>query len=763
MRSWATLDVARTATFEFITNGTLGTSGESVRVALEAAAEGDPAALAKLLNVHTSDDACQVLSRARIRLEKSGAEEVLHDAEREVRSILPGARTETDLKATARHVVDELFRLLMDRAGRQAPTERIVTKAEIAEVLGGLTHVPESDRWPSTLRSEYERSIACESLASVSATLSRVVSSDLFDAPQETIASGLLDVKGPVIIAGGTGSGKSTAMEQLRHEAALSNKTVLIGHAEAYLEGRLDALAADALSAVVGRTLPAATGRQLLNDRSAVFVIDGVSEVPPLVRSALRDEIRVPASTGVGAQFVLVGRDLAALSSVLPTTVEPARYLTVGFDWTARLELVRGMTGADDHVCRRLAVQAEAALGDAAGNPMLLSMGVRLLLDGIEFTDRASIYEATVSRLAERGNADNVHVAVAALGIVFAALLDEGRRYANPVEWNRRLHAAAQRLKDAGVPVDSASLRETLQRTGLVASIGNTQVQAPIHDSYADYLAGAALANGLSSWPGELGQEDEQRVLFAAAIGGVTDDISDKVTRDMPYLAIKLAEYDARPACESFPTEVFSLLRRLAPPGSLCSVAMWRDGDRVVASLCEGSPRWVNPAEGKILARSSMNAVCGSPTSPLSVAVRLWRLALLDALPNSSGTSKSHFESREDACNALALHASQEAQALAELVPTIAPPGKAEILAAAIGPYGLTAALHAHVDFLGITDWHVDYRRTDKVAVHAGVQPETTPLASRTVVSHLVREPARQAAVRRIRAAINDLTERNWL
>lgn len=493
LRTWATLDVAKAASFELITNGELGPTGNTVRTALDAAADGDPAALAELLDTDPSGDVCQVLSRAHIRLETSDAETVLQDAEREVRSMLPGARTPADLEETARHIVDELFRLLMDRAARRDQAERIVTKAEIAEVLGGLAHVAKSDRWPGTLQAEYRREIVNDRPTSVSAKLSRIDFAASFEATQETdvAVQSLLDISGPVVLGGGTGTGKSTTARQLRYEAAARERTVIIGHAETYLEGRLDALVADSLSSAVGRTLPALIGRQLLNDSQVILVIDGVSEVPQRVQKRLRDELRVQASTETGARIVLIGRDLAVLGSILPVTAASARFRISGFHWAERHELVRRIMGeSQDHECRQLAAQAEHALGDAAGNPMLLSMAIRLLLDGIEFTDRASIYRATITRLAERGRAADLDVATAALGIAFAKLLDEGRRYANPVEWSRLLEGAVRNLEEMGVPVDLDSLRETLQRTGLVAPIGHTQAQAPIHDSFADYLAG---------------------------------------------------------------------------------------------------------------------------------------------------------------------------------------------------------------------------------------------------------------------------------
>ena len=70
------------------------------------------------------------------------------------------------------------------------------------------------------------------------------------------------------------------ASRVLVRDAATTGAVVLLAHAEAYLPGRIDALAADAISEVVSVAMPTATGRQALADPTVTLVIDGVSEVP---------------------------------------------------------------------------------------------------------------------------------------------------------------------------------------------------------------------------------------------------------------------------------------------------------------------------------------------------------------------------------------------------------------------------------------------------------------------------------------------------
>ena len=129
---------------------------------------------------------------------------------------------------------------------------------------------------------------------------------------------------GPSVLAGRTGMGKSTAAELLRREGARQGRAVLVAHAEANLPGRLSALAADAISEVLREDLPAATGRQALADRDVTLVTDGVSEVPDEIRRALGEEFRAPEAAGNGARIILLGRDMAAVRSVLPSSAATA-------------------------------------------------------------------------------------------------------------------------------------------------------------------------------------------------------------------------------------------------------------------------------------------------------------------------------------------------------------------------------------------------------------------------------------------------------
>jgi hypothetical protein len=131
-------------------------------------------------------------------------------------------------------------------------------------------------------------------------------------------------------------------------EGAEAGKVVLLAHAETYVSGRIEALAADAIANVVAREVPFSTGRQALFDSSVAIVIDGVSEIPEASRAALQDDLRTLVAAGRGARVLLLGRDIAALREVQPASLMPATYLTVDLGQEQRLDLghrvVRSLT-----------------------------------------------------------------------------------------------------------------------------------------------------------------------------------------------------------------------------------------------------------------------------------------------------------------------------------------------------------------------------------------------------------------------------------
>lgn len=711
---WAHLPDASHASFEFLTDGRLGPTGEKVRTALEDAAQGRAQALADLLNEDAAGEVCTALANARVRIDSVGVGALLLRAERQVAAMLPKVRTAEDAREESERAVGALFRLLFDLGGNPNPADRLVTRDQIAATLGVPADQPSSHRWPGVVRARYLNAAGAVQLDGVVAprvdtqgqlrpTIRHL---EAEQGAEPVDASALLLGRGPVTLGGRTGTGKSTTARTLCRDAARMGQVVLLAHAETYLPGRLAALAADAISDLLAEDLPFATGRQALADSEVTVIIDGVSEVPTTVRDALHDDLIASTAAGRGARFILVGRDVAALRAVFPSSVTPASYLMADLDTGRRFELafrtlLDRFPDHDDQSpeirsVRTIVAQVEYALGDAAGNPLLFTMGLTLVADGIPFTSPATLYDAFVERLAARTGATDIVIATAALGIVYATLLDSGRRYADPYEWVTLIADAAAKLEVGGSTASPQAIDTAARRSGLISPIGYTQTLAPMHDSFADYLAGTAHARGLAPLPARLRPGDDQRILFAAEIGGVDAELAALVAQDLPFLAVRLAEFDRRTLAEDAPGDVERLLRYLVPRQTGCSVALWRTSDDRVLAVRSNTEQsaWV----GETTARrhlETMPAVVLQDGGPLLVAVRLWRQDLLERLRTPPALGSPRPITREQACVALASHAEQAAAATERLITAIAPPGHDSVLAARVGPIGMTATVHS--------------------------------------------------------------------
>ena len=723
LRRWAALPSFVDSSFEFVTDGRLGRTGQQVADALEAAAAGRMQDLAAILGEDPESVTCAALVNVHVRRDPSTVEALLSRAERQVCAMLPGPRTVADAREQAQHAIDRLFRALFVHAGRADSSERVLTRAELGRILGVPADLSATQQWPGKLRERYLEAARSLELGNVVPALisSRVPSLPLIrridaEASSEPLPVSALLGGSPSILAGRTGIGKSTAGELLRHDAARDGHVVLLARAEAYLPGRLEALAADAMSEVLREELPSAAGRQALADKDVTLVIDGVSEVPAEMRQGLRTELLASLAAHRGARVVLLGRDVAVLRATLPSSVTATTYHLVEFDQERRLDLacrVLWDSPADDPGnaqrlpgLRSHLAHVDTVLGDAASNPLLLTMALELIQQGVAFTDRPGLYRLFIEQLTARSGASNIIEASATLGIAYAALLDLGRRYADPIEWARLLHEAIATLGAAGVQVDVDSVETAVRRCGLITTLGWTQTRVPIHDSFADYLAGAAHANRLAAFPDRLQPSDEQRVMFAAEIGGVDAAMAAQVVRDLPFLAANLAEHERRDLTENSPTEVAQLLRPLDSDHGF-GVALWRTSDDRVTALrrAGGTSGWVDEATARGLMPTTPAVIVENP-GPLKVAVRMWRQSLVLRLKPPGTLPMRRPMSTGEACAILIEHADRTARTTRKLIAAVAPPGHASALASRVGPLGLRAIVDPQEQgFGGVWTW----------------------------------------------------------
>ena len=730
LRRWAKLPAAETATFEFITDGRLGPSAKQLNSALVAAQANDRKPLAELLGEPVESTTIQRIATAHIRLDPATVSALWHRGLRQVVAMLPQVRTEQDSNEQAALRLGALERLLTARASNSNDAVRVVSREEIAGTLGVSADQAAHHRWPGTLRDRYlaaaqsdvtDSPVRLDVTSHERATIKRANSLDRN--AQEPLA--ILNGPMPATLAGRTGTGKTTSARDLRKDAAGVGKVVLFAQAESYISGRLDALVSDALSNVLEEDFPFATGRQVLADSTVTLTIDGVSEIPEPNRVALADELLRLTTQHRNLNLILVGRDIAALRATLPSTATPSDYVLVSMDYERRqkvagtimADLMASDSAAPKHPDRetiRLAVaRIEKVLGDAAGNALLFRMGISLYAQEAEFRNRATMYESFIESLAARTGAANISLASAALAIVFSRLLDEGRRYADPFEWLTLMRSATAEL---GLP-DAAALDATARRCGLVVNVGYTQSLAPIHDSFADYLAGWATARKLVSFPDSLNTGDLQRIFFATEIAGLDAVEISTVARDLPFSMVQISDHDAASASTATIESVSAILKFLLPRSAPSGLLLARpDDDRVVAALTDGPSRYLDATE--LLALSnSLPLVVIDGGGALTIAVRLWRSLLARKLSPARTLPPSRPQSQEDACAALIRHASMTAEIAQRLITEIAPPGHESSLAAEVGPLGIDATVGPYRDDPSGGHWPVTYRRTSGITV----------------------------------------------
>jgi hypothetical protein len=387
-----------------------------------------------------------------------------------------------------------------------------------------------------------------------------------------------------------------------------------------------------------------------------------------------------------------------------------------------------------------------------------------LLHKKIPFTNRAAIYQEFVTNLAERSGGEGIGLAPAVLGFIFAKLLDGGRRYSDPYEWEQLLIDASDKLV-LNDPLDAQRAAAAARRCGLITTLGFDQRLIPMHDSFADYFAGYAHAHKLATLPPHLRDGDKQRLLFAAEIGGVDSSISASVTSDLPFLAVQISSFDNRPPMEGDPQEVESLLHNLLPTGTDCHVAIWRRDSRIIVFRRPSQPsEWVDSDTGSRLFQTLPSVV--GKGGPLDIAVRLWRQELLAILTTKSGLSHPHAKTTEEALAILTDHASKSALAILQFKSSVSPPNHLDSLTNEIGLEGIDAIISPAIDGVGGMRWPVTYRPFAGVNVVAQNSVATEPPQDSygaSTVEFLVSESPEAVAAQRVRTAINNLVAKSWL
>jgi hypothetical protein len=112
-----------------------------------------------------------------------------------------------------------------------------------------------------------------------------------------------------------------------------------------------------------------------------------------------------------------------------------------------------------------------------------------------------------------------------------------GVLYCDSLTWGKILTEVARELTTHGHDLTARAIREFGVETGLVRVAQFDSVR-PAHDSFADYLAAAAVHHSVAALPEHLGNHDRARATFLAQLSGVEPAIASLLTRDLPLVAV---------------------------------------------------------------------------------------------------------------------------------------------------------------------------------------------------------------------------------
>lgn len=730
IRRWADLNQPD-ATFTFVTNGELGPGAQTLSDILASSEPDRTGRLATELDIPES--LAERLMFARIHVDPSSVGALLESAERRIAARLdPLLR---DKEQEAMQCVDRLVRVLMERAVHTDPSKRLFTADELRALIGG-EHGERADyQWAGTLKDSYLATAAGALPALVPLTLTPLGSDPVVEAQT------LLSVKA-ASVSGPTGTGKSSAIQMLQSSAAASGRAVVVCRAETYIPGRIGALVADALGFSVGMAIPTYAGRKVLADPDAVVVIDGVSEIPDATLEHLAEDLKPLLSRSGFASIVLVGRDPAVLRRVLEPAPAQVAFSVTPLAHSDQERLIESIAGATASGLSQIRARAEHVLGGGARNPMLLTIFLKAGAAGSVEISRSAVYERFLVHLAERAPSVDARTYLPLLGVVFARLLRSQRRYSDRYEWIASTDEAAEFLSSNA---DGASARAAGLRIGLITEVG-MGVVAPFHDSLADYLAGTAVAAGLAPLPSVLHPTQSEWAVFASELGV---DVSDRVSRDLPFLSVRVARADNHfPGSSSYAHEIAAMLDTLL--GTIGCVIHARE-------TLDG--RWVlraTDASGTAIGTTVVEQKRG----PLYGAVRLWRLALRARLGAVPPTLSPRPSSAEEAQTRVKEFVRQRQRDLDVLLDTFPDVQRAHLLDR-LRPLGLTFFIGEREEIWGAEDWPMSYLATVETCL---LQNPPAERLGQTSASHFLDGGPAHAAAADVQKAVEQLTDTSgWL
>ncbi len=519
---------------EFVTDGQLS-RGSSAKLlpALGRAGEGEATQADRDyldgygITAHMAD----ALGRVEVISRFDSPPALLDSAVRRLRALADLDVAVTDEDAELR--IGRLLRRIDECGSAPSDAESRLTRREIAEIVGvDVDVIDAATPWSEAVAGEYRRAIAdlpsIEDLVELGTELQSITPTvSALDALANAPNGGPWSSTEPVLdlldrdclIVGPAGAGKSRSAEMLRRRAAEVGLVPVLLAPRTYTAGTLAATVGAAVSRVLGRTLSPSTGSLLLSRQETALIIDGASELDPQMRHALARDIEDVRRQLRCPTVLVAGRSVGGLRPLdLPA------YQLRTLDRQLREEIAEARMGADP---RPIVAELGRTLGEAAGNPLLFTMALELILAGEKVTSVGSVYAGFVNRLARNaGMAAELQSCLGVIGVACAKLVEDGRFSLDRWTWLSDFEDAAKGLRERGFINDGIApigVIEKLEAIGLFVADEDLSGYSLWHDSFRDWLAADAIRNGLISTPERFGR-DWSTVASHLAEAGRCDD-----------------------------------------------------------------------------------------------------------------------------------------------------------------------------------------------------------------------------------------------
>jgi hypothetical protein len=783
---WDRVDEASITEFTFVTDGRLGPSGQGLNALIKAFQENaDSKALlggASTIGRHgVTLPSPAVVRRVRILCQLGNSDDVLARLEMQILRLIERSRVVTSEDAA--DAANRLFRIFFLVGGRPELARRVVTRAEIVDILG----ISEASllgglAWSAETATAYRIAIAqrrtdqtevlmpCVQGVAAEPSVLRLASAATVKPTNEQASIDTVLTEPVVGITGFSGTGKTVSLTLLTCLAAENDYIPIYISAAGHAPGSLPNRIRGAIESVLSRRLSPGAVERVLALPELLLLIDGISEVPEAAQNALRSDLE-KLNAQRPLRVIAAGRDLPVLRSVLQVLGEPVAYRLTPLTNATRRELAGRLQDKRTDIVETL----ERKLGDAVDNPLLFLMALGLSDDCVP-SSRAAVYEQFLCGLTTRSGVAYPELTLSAFGVAWARLIELNRRTTDHYDWMTALSQASLRLGEGPIwRGERPSGKDLLARgeaLGLVSRTSPDGGLAPLHDSFADFLAGRSMARGYTPFPTRLSTEFDEAILFAIEIAGLEDGLALRLASENPLLACRVSRMrnsgstaeigqlicllNALVGDSNLP--VFRKFRglRLHHNPSFTGVVLVEDGNETIDSagfdcLVDNHPAIMVPPE----------------TTSLQLALRLWATAMSKARrPEARVFQELPPFDQAAAAIQVEEYARSVDSEISRLVNSTIPASIRERVELELGPRGIVAVVGEPepAGLLRNLETPMKYQRGHRYQVITSSQGNNVDdgLAGSTSVENFMRRHPTHFAADEIGEALNALSDYSW-